>query len=143
VQAQAGHAVTGDPEESLTNRERISLEYSDLVAMMRMIGIDVVPERVDVKRAKVERFLAYSDSLGLVEPLPQEAQDDESRCAVCGWPLAATAPDGCVRGNCSMRPLPSRWYATERARRESSSPAPQGETPNDGGGSRSLPPVTT
>ena len=29
---------------------------------------------------------------------------DEYRCAICSWPLAATAKAGCVRGNCSYRP---------------------------------------
>jgi hypothetical protein len=28
------------------------------------------------------------------------------RCSVCSWPLAATAAEGCVEGNCSMRPVP-------------------------------------
>lgn len=30
----------------------------------------------------------------------------KSRCEVCGWPQAASAKDGCVPGNCSMRPRP-------------------------------------
>ena len=25
------------------------------------------------------------------------------RCVWCGWPLASTADEGCVEGNCSMR----------------------------------------
>lgn len=37
---------------------------------------------------------------------PQPRAWDESRCRVCGWPLAASADQGCVPGNCSMRPLP-------------------------------------
>jgi hypothetical protein len=45
---------------------------------------------------------------------------DPDRCAVCGWPLAETANDGCVRGNCSMRPRPKMLYDTERAVRETS-----------------------
>jgi hypothetical protein len=31
---------------------------------------------------------------------------DDTRCRVCGWPLHETADDGCVPGNCSMRPRP-------------------------------------
>lgn len=27
------------------------------------------------------------------------------RCKVCGWPLAASAKDGCVEGNCAERPV--------------------------------------
>src|SRR5438477_7402839 len=45
-------------------------------------------------------------------------EDDESRGAVCGWPLAASADQGCTRGNCSQRPLPDRFYAPARARLE-------------------------
>jgi hypothetical protein len=44
--------------------------------------------------------------------------DDESRCAVCGWPLRDTIDEGCVRANCSQRPRPDRLYAPERAERE-------------------------
>lgn len=42
------------------------------------------------------------------------AADDESRCAVCGWPLKATIDEGCVRANCSQRPPPDRKYAPQR-----------------------------
>lgn len=45
--------------------------------------------------------------------------DIDSRCAVCGWPLAESADKGCTRGNCSMRPRPEKLYAPERAARES------------------------
>jgi hypothetical protein len=83
----------------------------------------------------------------LLDGLPSTAKDDESRCAVCGWPLARdriagvdvpssathhgspkfgtrvppTPADGCIRGNCSMRPRPDRLYAPERAAREATS----------------------
>lgn len=32
---------------------------------------------------------------------------EAGRCQVCGWPLADTLENGCVPGNCSMRPKPS------------------------------------
>lgn len=50
----------------------------------------------------------------------EPAVDDESRCAICAWPLMTDeGPDlGCVRGNCSMRPFPRRYYSLERAMRE-------------------------
>lgn len=32
---------------------------------------------------------------------------DETRCRVCGWPLAESADRGCVPGNCSQRPAPA------------------------------------
>lgn len=48
----------------------------------------------------------------------QEPPKDDSRCAVCAWPLAESAEKGCTRGNCSMRPLPDNIYDAERANRE-------------------------
>lgn len=48
------------------------------------------------------------------------------RCDYCGWPLAAGIREGCVDGNCSMRPMPSNAdtprkqtvrYLVSRARR--------------------------
>lgn len=33
---------------------------------------------------------------------------DEMRCRICGWPLAKTRDEGCVPGDCSMRPRPTR-----------------------------------
>lgn len=46
-------------------------------------------------------------------------QREETRCAVCGWPLAESAEKGCVRGNCSMRPIDwTNIYDVDRANRE-------------------------
>lgn len=45
------------------------------------------------------------------------------RCEVCGWPLKQTIDEGCVSGNCSLRPPPRPAYleqlvdGAERARR--------------------------
>lgn len=69
VQAKAGHAVTGEADESLTNRERIRKEYSDLAATLEMLGIGApLGSWMDDKRAKVERFLAYSAECGTLVP---------------------------------------------------------------------------
>jgi len=59
--------------------------------------------------------------------MPSDAEI--ARCAVCGWPLAATAKDGCVAGNCAMRPRPRTLYDAERAAAERAGEAPrrQGE----------------
>lgn len=43
---------------------------------------------------------------------------DVNRCAICGWTLAGLASQGCVRGNCSLRPFPSHFYDPARARAE-------------------------
>lgn len=32
--------------------------------------------------------------------------EEKPKCSVCGWPLATSAKEGCVAGNCSMRPRP-------------------------------------
>jgi glutaredoxin len=68
----------------------------------------------------LETHLEQSDKLFgqhgakyLAEAIKQD--DDPTRCAVCGWKLAESAEQGCVRGNCSMRPRPERLYAPERA----------------------------
>lgn len=65
VQAQAGHAVTGDPDESLTNRDRIRKEFSDLAAVLEMIDVGPPLRRwMEQKKDKVEKFLAYSETCG-------------------------------------------------------------------------------
>lgn len=43
------------------------------------------------------------------------------RCAWCGWTLAGDASKGCVRGNCSMRPLPTSLFDAKRALAEARS----------------------
>ncbi len=43
---------------------------------------------------------------------------DPNRCAVCGWALADCVDHGCVRGNCSRRPLPTTRYDAARAEKE-------------------------
>ncbi len=64
VQADTDHG-TGDVDEELTNAERIAKEYSDLAAVLEMIGIDGPRAGwMDEKRAKVEKFLAFSKKCG-------------------------------------------------------------------------------
>lgn len=33
---------------------------------------------------------------------------DPERCEHCGWPLYENVEEGCVEGNCSMRPMPEK-----------------------------------
>jgi hypothetical protein len=47
-----------------------------------------------------------------------DALNPSPLCAVCSGPLAASTREGCVRGNCSMRPLPNRFFDMTRAERE-------------------------
>jgi hypothetical protein len=42
---------------------------------------------------------------------------DETRCAVCGWPLG-DEPAQCRRGDCSFRPRPERLFDAARAAAE-------------------------
>lgn len=76
VQAKAAHGVvTSDPDESLTNAERIRKEYSDLAAVLEMIGIGAPLGRwMDEKRAKVEMFLEYSRSVGTLQDDNEQSQ---------------------------------------------------------------------
>jgi hypothetical protein len=72
----------------------------------------------------VQEFIADAEALRLLvaeveKNLPKPAPpDDPNRCAICGWTLAVTAREGCVRGNCSLRPFPKNFYAPERADQE-------------------------
>jgi hypothetical protein len=52
-----------------------------------------------------EKILAELSRRDRARPLPPWP---EHRCRVCGWPLKATIQEGCVPGNCSQRPLPTR-----------------------------------
>jgi hypothetical protein len=55
--------------DGLTNRDRIAIEYNDLIAAMRMLGLDQqVPALQADKEAKVERFLEHSAACGTLQP---------------------------------------------------------------------------
>ena len=61
------------PGQPFTNSERCHQEIDDLMAMVEMLndefGFGYVPdrERIEAKKAKVNKFAAYSESLGMVE----------------------------------------------------------------------------
>ena len=58
------------PDQSLTNRERLIYEFNDLYAMMEMLKeegfIDRIVDRemITAKKKKVEEFLEYSKKCG-------------------------------------------------------------------------------
>jgi hypothetical protein len=56
--------------------------------------------------------------VAIYEVPAEQPQLDDSRCAVCAWPLEDSASKGCTRGNCSQRPRPENLYDPERAKRE-------------------------
>lgn len=65
------HPDGGNPER-LNNRARILFEYAHLVTAMRMLGFDIprhgyIEAWAEQKRAKVERFLKYSEECGTLQ----------------------------------------------------------------------------
>ena len=57
------------------------------------------------------------------QPAPQHTSWQYYRCAICGWPLADSTAKGCmakgcIRGNCSQRPFPDKFFDYERACKE-------------------------
>lgn len=71
------------------------------------------PRSIDVRAAAIDRLIR-----GVVPADPPEERKDANRCAVCGWEVRERVEDGCVRGNCSMRPIPKRFYDADRAASE-------------------------
>jgi NTP pyrophosphatase (non-canonical NTP hydrolase) len=54
------------PNQPLSNRERISDEFNDLLALMRMAGLPTTVDshKIEEKRRKVEKYLDYSKQCG-------------------------------------------------------------------------------
>lgn len=72
------------PEQALTNAERIAGEYSDLVAALILLrrecpGLipDITDEALEAKRQKIERSLEYSASVGTLESAALTEERDE------------------------------------------------------------------
>lgn len=63
------------PSQGLTNAERIVYEFNDILAVMEIMqerGMirDVIDrEAIDKKKAKVQKYIAYSEQLGTVKNL--------------------------------------------------------------------------
>ena len=61
-----------EPNQDLTNREKIAIEFNDLFAVMHMLVDDgIIPENgmldikaIEAKKQKVEKYLKYSNSVG-------------------------------------------------------------------------------
>lgn len=97
------------PGQSLTNRERLRAEMVDALAVYSMlwhegeldeIGLFIkndypIRAEVEAKKAKVEKFLAYSAQCGT---LIEATKNPHGECAACGSPNNA---DGtCSRSQC-------------------------------------------
>ena len=98
--------------------------YEEIAARLRAIAWDhAFQDRVAVrdKSAGLD-VVTYTliDMQGIALAKEEAPRDvlDPNRCAVCGWSLATSREEGCVRGNCSLRPRPERLYDSERAWRE-------------------------
>lgn len=78
------------PGQPLDNFQRCHLEIDDMQAVIELLndqhGFGYVPsrERIEAKKAKMSKYLAFSQSLGLVE--------GESNCT--SHPMSATAGEG-------------------------------------------------
>ena len=78
------------------------------------------PANVKLRVQAEERWRMEARSVLAAEsaPPPDGPPRAPDRCAVCGWPLAASREDGCVRGDCAYRGHPRPPYDAERAERE-------------------------
>ena len=64
------------PGQSLTNRERILGEFADLCGALELMTpgatidglVAVLRPQIDAKKAKVEKFLLYSEKCGTLTP---------------------------------------------------------------------------
>ncbi len=74
------------------------LEACELLAVYADLGIS------EGMRGEIERAKALG--IAFEERTMPAPRLDPSRCNRCGWPLKADIMDGCVEGNCSLRPLP-------------------------------------
>jgi len=85
-------------------------------------GIVALRNNAERLLATIANLRQHVNTLTIPSAKATAPQDDLSRCAICGWPLAATISEGCVRGNCSMRPFPKaeQYYSPTRATQERS-----------------------
>lgn len=78
------------PDQELTNAERIVYEFNDILAVMELLfesgAINKVVDQgaIDIKKAKIKKYLEYSQSLGTVE---SEETEEVEHCENCGCPL--------------------------------------------------------
>lgn len=87
-----------EQRQQAINAALVMLEACDTLAVYINLGISSGMQG-EIERAK---------ALGIVNevrtmPAPRL---DPTRCPRCGWALVEDPRDGCVEGNCSLRPLP-------------------------------------
>jgi len=92
-------------------------EHSDCVLISDVSVLLTKPAQAET--VKSLRCPACGESFDRwMDAEPAKPVDDISRCAICCWPLAESQEKGCMRGNCSMRPFPRRFYNADRAKKE-------------------------
>ncbi len=112
------------------NSSSSSVDRASLLALVKEASEIMTITYAGNFPAGIESFLVRAHAALLATPQEPPALRDDSRCAICGWPLAETTKAGCVRGNCSMRPFPEYYYDPTRAQREYKSPLPPERRPN-------------
>lgn len=55
------------PGQGLTNKVRLEQELEDLLGVMRMLNLNPNPQMFRKKEERVEKYMAYSRELGMVE----------------------------------------------------------------------------
>lgn len=110
------------PGQPLTNAQRTHLEIDDLMAMVEMLNEEFsfgyLPsrDRIEAKKAKVNHYGKYSESLGLVNEVanesPKSAITDIPADVMEWWPID-TAPNGNVEvflhSESSQSTIIGRW----------------------------------
>ena len=69
-------------------------------------AIQIAADRVTRLEAKLAIYKSEMSSAQIVHAEAAIREGKEERCPVCHWPLAKSVEEGCVIGNCSMRPRP-------------------------------------
>lgn len=80
-------------------------------------ALRVFEAKIVALQARVEKLEGLHPSVADITEAPP-LHDDDSRCAICGRALAVNPTNGCIRGNCSMRPFPRYFFAPARAKTE-------------------------
>ena len=114
-QVSVRRVFEGEPDVEIV---RVTIERSALYGDANIVRAAAL--RAAVELAGQIDPIFYMHESGRVECVypPSKVEKDDARCAICGWPLATRLEDGCIRGNCSRRPPPDRFYDAERAYRE-------------------------
>ena len=105
--AYASAEAARDLEPAMSQRMDLRLRWNSLMARCHHHG-------AAVSYCATCHWHALATICADARGTSSDAADDETRCAVCAGPLHERREHGCVRGGCSMQPLPSRFHALQR-----------------------------